>query len=234
MQQYFSDHPLAIGDIYVFSKEQAHHAHTVLHLSHETIRLVYENTGYFAQAYPEGKLFCAKVLAVDPCTNELPIKITLCLALIRREKMELALQKATELGVLNIVLFESSRCVVHAKKEKLERYQSIVQQASAQCKRTLIPSITGPLPFAELSQFKSACNIIPYEGAAGNGMPLLKAVHGSSVTAVIGPEGGFSKAEAEDLMAKGFQPVSLGKRILRAETACFYVCSVLGAWSEGK
>lgn len=233
MQQYFSDHPLAPGDIYRFSKEQAHHAHTVLHLSHERIRLVYGDTGYFAEAYMDGTIYCAKVLAVDARTNELPIQITLCLALIRREKMELVLQKATELGVARIVLFTSGRCVVHAKKEKSARYRSIVQEACAQCKRTLIPTVTEMVSFADLPRFKSDCNLVPYEEEAGKGTPLLKAVHGQSVTAVIGPEGGFSKAEIDVLRAEGFQPVSLGSRILRAETACFYVCSVLGAWSEG-
>lgn len=232
MQQYFSDHPLSIGDIYIFSKEQAHHAHTVLHLAHEKIRLVYENTGYFAEAYAEGKRFCAKVIAADPQTHELPLTITLCLALIRREKMELVLQKASELGVARIVLFESSRCVVHAKKEKTERYQSIVRQAAAQCKRNRIPEIIETVPLAKLLHFKSACNLIPYEGEAGKGIPLLNALQGTSVTVVIGPEGGFCPAEVEYLSAAGFQPVSLGERILRAETACFYVCSVAGAWSE--
>ena len=99
MQQYFSDVPLFAGTTYEFTKEQAHHAGTVLRMHDETIRLVHDGKGYFARVYTEGKRVYAIVEKEDDMVNELPVDVTLCMALIRREKMELVLQKAAELGV---------------------------------------------------------------------------------------------------------------------------------------
>lgn len=239
MQQYFADTPLSIGGTYEFNKEQAHHAGTVLRIDHEEIRLVYDGIGYFAEGIKTRNGFSALVRRQDPNINELDLKVTVCVALIRRDKFELVLQKLTELGVSRIVPFESSRCVVHAsseKKEKLSaRWNAIVLEASEQCKRNRIPEVTATVKFNHLDQSKSELNLAAYE-KAGNTAPTITKLldRQSSLTAVIGPEGGFSTQEVEQLEQMGYQCVSLGSRILRAETASIYVMSAAAEWSSSK
>ncbi len=237
MQQYFSELPLRVGEEYVFTREQAHHARDVVRLDHETVRLVFDGKGWFAQCMRRGSDFVAVVEREDTESRELPLDITLACALIRREKFELVLQKAAELGVRRIVPFESSRCVVHARSEKADkqkqRWEKILQEAAEQCKRDLIPELTPILSFAELPSVMSAVNCCAYEAAGKSAKTLSQACAGApSVTAVIGPEGGFSEAEVLRLQEAGFVPVTLGSRILRAETAAIYVCSVLAEIGE--
>ena len=232
MQEYFIKHPAAVGDIIELPEDKAHHAFNVLRLHHETVRLVYDGTAYFAEVYREGKRGLAKILSEDPNINELPADITLCMALIRREKFELVLQKATELGVSRIVPFVSSRCVAKDRQERAEkvmvRRRSIVVEAAEQCKRNRIPELVEPVKLSELSRFRSDVNLAAYEKVGASALRLKDVLPASSVTAVIGPEGGFSEAEIEELSQNGFQPVTLGNRILRAETAAYYLCSVIG------
>lgn len=232
MQEYFIEHPAAVGDIIELPEDKAHHAFNVLRLHHETVRLVYDGTAYFAEVYREGKRGLAKILSEDPNINELPADITLCMALIRREKFELVLQKATELGVSRIVPFVSSRCVAKDRQERAEkvmaRRKAIVVEAAEQCKRNRIPELVEPVKLSELPRFRSDVNLAAYEKARASALRLKDVLPASSVTAVIGPEGGFSEAEIEELSQNGFQPVTLGNRILRAETAAYYLCSVIG------
>ncbi len=237
MQQYFVDTPLQVGDDYVFTSAQAHHAKTVVRLDHETVRLVYEGHAYFAEAMMKDKQFIAHVYEEDAGIHEMQCDITLALALIRKEKFELVLQKATELGVKRIVPFESSRCVVHAKKEKadkqLVRWNMILQEASEQCKRNVIPEITNIIPFKDLKEYLSEGNYACYEKAYGQSAFLSQcADHKKSITIVIGCEGGFSLQEVQDMEKMGYDSITLGSRILRAETAAMYACSVLSEMYE--
>ena len=237
MQQYFCDTPLKVGDLYYFTKEQAHHAGNVLHLNHERVRLVYDGRGFFADCYEEGSKMVGKIIEEDSRINESPIRTTLAIALIRKEKFEFILQKATELGVNRIVPFESSRCVVRAKKEKAERqnqrWMDIVQSASEQCKRNQIPEVTEIVPFQELENYCSGMKICAYENASTQAKYLSDIIKDvKEVTIVIGPEGGFSDGEIEQLRQKGFFSCTLGSRILRAETAAIYALSVISEISE--
>ena len=228
MQQYYVEEPLEEGKIIQLPKDKAHHAFRVLKLQHETVRLVSHGTGWFAEVYQEGGNGMARILSADPDLNELHTNITLCMALIRREKFELVLQKAAELGVKKIVPFESSRCVVKAKNEKTARWNAILLEACEQCKRTLVPECLAPVPIKDLSSFKSTVNLCAYENAGSQASFIHESLPADSVTIVIGPEGGFSKEEVQLLSDAGFSPVTLGSRILRAETAAFYACSVIG------
>ncbi len=235
MYQYFTNEPLTPGKVYVFTKEQYHHAFDVLHLHDERIRLVYCEKAYYAIC--DRKYRGALVEEEDPVSREFPLNITLCMALIRREKFELVLQKAAELGVKRIVPFTSSRCVVQVNKEKQERlrqrWQFILQSASEQCKRDLIPELCEFVPLASLKDYSSDKNLCAYEKAGVEAPFISEAVDkDNSVTIVIGPEGGFSDEEAESLYNDHFTPVTLGKRILRAETAAIYACSVLAEIGE--
>lgn len=237
MQQYFTETPLAVGEDYELTKEQAHHVMNVLHMDHETIRLVYEGKGYFATVFAEGKKCFAHVEREDERINEMHCRVTLAVALIRREKFEWILQKATELGVDRIVPFESSRCVVHAKKEKAdrqkERWQSIVRSAAEQCKRNLIPEVCDIMDFRDLENIEADLKVCAYEkaGCTSAWLSQLYDVQ-KSVVLLIGPEGGFSESEIEQVVTWNYTPCTLGSRILRAETACVYGLSVLSEMDE--
>ncbi len=179
----------------------------------------------------------AEIMEEDPHHNETHISLTLAPALIRREKFELILQKAAELGVDRIVPFESSRCVVHARSEKadrqLQRWNDILMEAARQCKRNRIPELTAVKTLKDLKEYQSDVNFAAYEKADEKAMFLSEGLDGQkSVTVVIGPEGGFSESEAAELNAMGFHTVTLGSRILRAETAALYVCAVISEYDE--
>ena len=232
MQEYFVEQPLREGDVIELPKDKAHHAFDVLHLDHETIRLVSGGIGYFADAYQEGRTGFARVLKQDPAVNELQTSLTLCMALIRREKFELVLQKAAELGVSRIVPFVSSRCVAKDREEKAEkvaaRRRAILLGAAEQCKRNKVPELMPTCSLQSLGTYRSKLNLAAYEKAGEQASRLSDLLPAESVSVVIGPEGGFSEAEIDVLNRDGFLPVSLGNRILRAETAAYYVCSVIG------
>ncbi len=233
MHQYFTNTPLTVGERYEFTKEQAHHVKNVLRMDGDRIRLVHEGKGYFAHVVNEDGKPSALVDSIDERVNELGCELTLAIALIRKEKFELVLQKATELGVTRIVPFVSSRCVVQPKKEKsdkqLARWQAIVLEASEQCKRNRIPEITSIQTLKEMSEIETQVKVTGYENAFGQSYFLSQVIQPdtSSALVAIGPEGGFSEAEIAMLAEKGFLPVTFGNRILRAETAAMYACSVI-------
>lgn len=232
MQEYFVETPLKIGEDYIFTKEQAHHAKTVVRLDHEIVRLVYEGKAFFAEAMSKEGIFIAHVKEEDPSIREMQCEVTLALALIRKEKFEFVLQKAAELGVSRIVPFESSRCVVHAKKERADkqmlRWNTILLEASQQCKRNYVPEITDVISFKDLAKIQSEEKYACYENAYGHSSFLSDCTkNAKSAAIVIGPEGGFSEDEIKQLTAMGYSPITLGSRILRAETAAIYCLSVL-------
>lgn len=232
MQQYFCDKPIEIGKEYVLNEQQSHHAQ-VVRLDHETVRLVYKQQGFFGTCLKANGKYVVRVETKDDRINELQQPLTLAVALIKKDKFELVLQKATELGVDRIVPFVSSRCVVQVNQDKKDktqvRWQGIVQEAAEQCKRNRIPEITDIVTFKNLEQFCSDVNVAAYENAFGTSRALLDVVDGKhSVTIVIGPEGGFSTDEVQQMQQMGYEPITLGSRILRAETASVYALSVCG------
>lgn len=236
MQQIFCDTPVDAAGEYVFSKEQMHHLQDVLHMNHEVIRLVDGNKAYFAQCYRKEGILHAKVLQEDPQTHELPHSISLAMAFIRKEKFELVLQKATELGAVRIVPFVSSHCVVRPRAEKVDkqydRWRQILKESASQCKRNGIPELMPWLNIDDLGMYQSEQSYFAYEMNNGDHQLLSQLLRRADCTIVIGPEGGFSVEEADGLMNNGFAPVSLGSRILRAETAACYALSVTGECFE--
>ena len=146
--------------------------------------------------------------------------------------MELVLQKATELGVTKIIPFVSSRCVVKEKKEKkeklAERWNTILLEAAQQCKRNVIPELSSVISFEELQSVDAFYRLCAYENAYGKSKKLTDVVNSHEpIALVIGPEGGFSQEEVQQLEQAGYTSVTFGKRILRAETAAIFGCSVL-------
>lgn len=236
MYQFFVEDPVNVGEKIVLSKEQSHHALSVLRLHHEKVRIVYHGEAYFGDGYSENKNFVVDIQEQDLSEKELPCNVTLMMGLIRKEKMEFVLQKCTELGVTKIIPFVSSRAIVHYDANKvnkvLQRWNSILEESSAQCKRNMIPELTEIVSFKNLIQYKEEQNYIAYENANSEHHLFGEDLKQESISYVIGPEGGFSEEEIDYLVSKGFKMTSFGNRILRAETAAIYGMSILSNFLE--
>lgn len=178
-----------------------------------------------------------------PAVTELPVDITLFQALPKKDKMEFVIQKAIELGVAEIVPVKTRRCVVKLDEKKEEkkrnRWQAIAEAAAKQSGRGLIPQIHPVLSFKQALQMANSMDtvLIPYELCEDmkTSVEMMKEAAGKkSIGIFIGPEGGFERGEVEEAMASGAVPISLGKRILRTETAGMATLSVLMFLIEGR
>ncbi|MCD7862724.1 MAG: 16S rRNA (uracil(1498)-N(3))-methyltransferase [Lachnospiraceae bacterium] len=186
-------------------------------------------------AYTEQSADC-RVLSEAMETHELPCSITLYQGLPKADKLEWIIEKSVELGVDRIVPVAMERSVmkIDPKKAdtKLNRWQNIAQAAAKQSKRDVIPNVCPVCSFPEaLKQTDEAqVKLLPYENARGMEATrdILRTVQqGEHIAVFIGPEGGFSEKEVKQALAAGFQPLTLGKRILRTETAVVAVLSML-------
>lgn len=167
---------------------------------------------------------------------ELPSKVYLFQGLPKNDKMELIIQKAVELGVYAVVPMATKRAVVKLddKKEakKLTRWQSIAESAAKQAKRLIIPEVMPVMNFKEAAEFARSLDIrlMPYELAenmAYTRQVLAQITPGQSIGVFIGPEGGFAEEEVELALNSRMETITLGKRILRTETAGMTVLSIL-------
>ena len=178
----------------------------------------------------------AEILDAQKPGKELPSRLVLFQCLPKGDKMELIIQKAVELGAAEIVPVASARCVVRLDPKKAankgKRWNSIAAEAAKQSKRMVIPPVHELMGWQEALEYAKGMDVrlIPYEKSEGIGRTrqIVSEIRpGQSVAVFIGPEGGFEETEVEAAEALGFQPISLGKRILRTETAGMTVLSIL-------
>lgn len=179
---------------------------------------------------------CALIKAELVSDTELPSKIYLFQGLPKSDKMELIVQKAVELGVYEIIPVATKRAVVKLddKKaaKKVERWNSISEGGAKQSGRNVVPEVKPVMSYKEAMQYAKALDIvlIPYELAEGmdETRQIIEAIRpGQSVGIFIGPEGGFETAEVEYALEQGAKAITLGKRILRTETAGLTTLSIL-------
>ncbi len=175
-------------------------------------------------------------------SQESPLRLTLFQGLAKGDKMDFVVQKAVELGAAEIVPFSSYHTVVKLGEKQQEakraRWQRIALEAAKQSKRTRVPAVGEVHTFAAVAaRVKSASRlgelvVLAYEGEKQVGLRDLDA-GGQAVSAVIGPEGGFSPAEVGELISAGAKVCSLGPRILRTETAGLVLLSLVGyKWGD--
>ncbi len=196
-----------------------------------------------------GKAYDAQLTAVDrghasaeltgehPLPDELRSPLHLLLALTPRDKLEFILQKATELGVSSVRLMQTKRCLVRRDEsaEKTERRRQIVREAAEQSHRLILPQVFEPQPFEQALEAarRQGVVILCHEAAT---QPLTTALReidsGSGVSLAIGPEGGFSDAEVSFALGLGLPVVSLGKRVLRVETAALAALAITSHFIE--
>ncbi len=168
---------------------------------------------------------------------ELPAKIYLFQGLPKADKMELIIQKAVELGVSQIIPVATKRCVVKLDEKKaagkIARWQGIAEAAAKQSKRGIIPQVSSVMNFSQAVKTATDMDvrIIPYELAEDmeKTRQIIGGIQpGQAVAVFIGPEGGFEEQEIQLALENGIQPVTLGRRILRTETAGMTVLAWLG------
>ena len=168
--------------------------------------------------------------------RELASKIWLFQCRPKGDKMETVIQKAVELGAYTVVPVASSRCVVKLDErraaQKVVRWNAIAEAAAKQSKRLIIPEVRSVMRFRDALEAAADLDVklIPYERQDGmeGTRKILNAIRpGQSVAVMIGPEGGFDDAEVQLAREHGFEPVTLGKRILRTETAGMTMLSIL-------
>lgn len=179
---------------------------------------------------------CVTILEEQSADTELPSKIYLFQGLPKSDKMELIIQKAVELGAYEIIPVATKRAVVKLddKKasKKIERWNSISEGAAKQSGRSVIPEVKQVMSFKEALAYAKQLDVIliPYELAEGmkETKEIISGIEGGqSVGIFIGPEGGFEVAEVELAIESGARAITLGKRILRTETAGLTTLSIL-------
>ena len=167
---------------------------------------------------------------------ELPASISLFQGLPKGDKMEFIIQKAVELGVHEVIPVASRRCVVKLDekkaKNKVARWQGISESAAKQSKRMIVPQVRPVMKYEEALEYARSLDmiLIPYELAKGmkHTRELVASIRpGQSVGIFIGPEGGFEEEEVKKAVEAGAEPITLGRRILRTETAGMTVLSIL-------
>ncbi len=176
------------------------------------------------------------IVSVEDGDTELPAKIFLFQGLPKGDKMELILQKAVELGCFEIIPVVCRRCVVKLEekkqKSKVQRWQSISEAAAKQSGRRIIPCVHKVMRYSQALSYAADMDVrlIPYERAEGMAETkklLGELKPGQKIAVFIGPEGGFEEAEIEEAKNAGVIPVTLGRRILRTETAAITALSWL-------
>lgn len=191
---------------------------------------------YGIESYTEDSVLC-RLRFVKDKEVELPVKVLLFQGLPKADKMDLIVQKAVELGAAEIIPVSMERCVVKLDAgkaaKKTARWQTIAESAASQSRRSIIPRVLAPMSMREAVEYakeQTEVRVIPYELQADDGSVkqyLESLKEGQSVSIFIGPEGGFTPAEVELAKEAGIRPISLGRRILRTETAGLAILSWL-------
>ena len=240
MQRYFISKPFIDG-ISVISGDDAKHIQKVMRMQvGNTIIAVSEGQAFEAniEAF-EGQDVRIKKSSDPLRSNELPKMVTICCGLPKGEKLDLITQKATELGMYELILFEAERSIVKwdAQKgsKKQQRLQKIAKEAAEQSHRNVVPNIHDILSFKELLQQSKKYDVLfvadeedAKQEKRTRFVEMLSKTHDQqSILVAFGPEGGLSRKEIDALMIHGFLSISLGPRILRAETAPLYVLSAM-------
>jgi len=239
MSHFFVNSSQITADVLTIVGDDVNHMKNVLRMRSGEAFTAADENGLFYHCEVdtlEKEQVTAKILDKEQGGSELSSKIYLFQGLPKADKMELIIQKAVELGAYEIVPVATKRSIVKldAKKEasKLKRWQAIAEGAAKQSGRMLIPHISEVKTYGEALQMARELdvNVIPYECARG--MDGTREVFGNikpgmSVGIFIGPEGGWEESEVDKAKEQGIHPVTLGRRILRTETAGLTTLSIL-------
>ena len=222
------------GDTVVLSEEDSRHIALSLRMKRgDAVTLCCGWTDFECVVTDTAGAVTVEVVSSSPSAGEPPYRATVFQAEVKGDKFDTVVQKAVELGASEIVPFVSSRCVSRPDprdaEKKRKRRERIALEAAKQCGRGAVPSVCAAVTFDEAVALAAGSDLplFCWEEATVPLRNVMKGAKPSSITVVIGPEGGFSAEEARIAAEAGLTPVSLGRRILRTETAAGAVLSAL-------
>lgn len=239
MQHFFAEPSCVEGEQIRLTGSDVNHMKNVLRMKPGEEVCVSDGEGmdYFCKVEGyEGKEALLEIVQKEASQTELPSHIVLFQGLPKGDKMEWIVQKAVELGAYSIVPFAAKRSVVKLDQKKAgkkqERWQAIAKGAAEQSGRGMIPEVKEVMSFQDAMKYAKELDVVlvPYElqeGMKATEEVIQKIQPGESVGIFIGPEGGFDEREIEQAKEAGAVPVTLGKRILRTETAGLTTLSIL-------
>ena len=237
MPRFYVPNPSIQDELLKIEGEEVKHIRKVLRLKAGDKIIVFnglgkEYEGTILEEKPSSVLVKVQNIFFPP--KDSPLEVTLAQSLLKGEKMDFLIQKATELGVKEIIPFFSSRSVPLLERsrrlQRHRRWERIAVEASKQCGRAVVPKIESLKDYSEMLQIASpdGLRLILWER---DGIKLKEVLETSEermkIFFVVGPEGGFSKEEVDEAEKSGFIPVILGRRVLRAETASLCLLSIL-------
>ena len=243
MHTFYLEQPAAVGATVSLPKDEAKHALRVLRLEKDDEICVLDGCGRrFAAVIESAQGDSAEVrLTEELASNEPPVRVTLYQGLPKADKLDFIVQKITELGACCAVPVKMERCVVKSDAKdgikRQERLDKIAREAAKQCRRAGAPEITEPLTwkqcFAQMERHDLV--LVPWEDASGYNMKraFADAPEARDIGIVVGSEGGMSAEEVDALVGRGAKIVTLGPRILRAETAAVVsVAMAMTLWGD--
>ena len=227
------------GDLCKLGEENLRYIKSVLRMKKGDYLILFDGTGWEYETVI--KQFIADGISVEVLKKDrVPdkfVNITICQALPKANKMDFIVQKATELGADRIIPFQSARSIPRLTADKarfkVSRWRNIATEAARQCGRADIPEVEGILSYEEVIAYpkREKLKIIFWEEESVRGIRQVlrdEKYNGiKDIVVIIGPEGGFLKKEVDRAVDKGFISVSLGRNILKVETAVLTILSII-------
>lgn len=216
------------------AKEDIKHFKDVLRIKDdEEVEVYIDGSGYIAvlNSYTKDEL-SLKILSEINEKYESDLKITLFQSLVKSDKMDFIIQKAIEMGAYGIVPIETKRSIVKKKDikdKKRDRYKNIAKAAAMQSKREFIPAVSDAMKLDEAKEILDGFDLVlvAYEDELDNSIKDFDIKDKKNIAIIVGPEGGFDISEIDELKKLGCKSISLGNRILRAETAPIALLTML-------
>lgn len=222
---------------FILENTDIHHIKKVMRCkNNDKIEIVYDKKVYLCNI-DDIETMNLSIIETYSEERESNINLTIAVSLVQEQKFDLILQKLTELGVNEIIPVKTERSIVKLDKskenKKKTRWETICKEASEQSHRITIPKINDIITLKELLNQKKELNLICSLNDTTKPLEEYLTNNLKEILFVIGPEGGFTKKEEEFLIENGFQSTSLGKRVLRVETAAIYVASIINYVYKG-
>jgi 16S rRNA (uracil1498-N3)-methyltransferase len=237
--RYFADTPIA-SDRATLGGAEAHHLIHVMRVKCGAQIVLFDGSGaeFTAAVEKVGRHDLElRILAREEIDRELPLKITLGVALPKGDRQKWLVEKAVELGVAKLTPLVTERAVAQPVEQALERLRRAVIEAAKQCGRNRLMEILSPRRFSDFVEESAAepCRLLAHPQGFHRGVASLPSLDPpKSAWLAIGPEGGFSPAEIALATGAGWQTIDLGRRILRIETAALLLTATVTQWYADK
>ncbi|MBD2100570.1 16S rRNA (uracil(1498)-N(3))-methyltransferase [Leptolyngbya sp. FACHB-261] len=220
------------GNCIRLTAPQQHYLGNVLRLATGAQFIAMDGQGHWWRAQLEANAAMAQLLEALAQQAELPVKVSVAVALPKGSGFDEVVRQLTELGASQIWPLRSERTLMQPGSGRLERWRRIAQEAAEQAERTVVPELAEPLSFSELLQATQPLEQKYICVTRSQPPSLWSQLQWGETLLLTGPEGGWTESEQQQALAAGFQPVSLGSRILRAVTAPVVALGLVAAFLE--